>query len=70
MPWLAFAVVHFNLMMYVRRRNRLINKRLAKAARIEGMREPRRLVAMERLLDDLTPDKGLWSRGLLFYEEN
>ena len=57
---LIFAVIHFNLLMYVRRRNRLINKRLAKAARTEGMREPRRLIAVQRLLDDLTPAKGSW----------
>jgi len=57
-PLMIFTVIHFNLIMFVRRRNRLINARLTKYARVVGMREPRRLRALQRFFDDLTPSKG------------
>ena len=52
---LMFAFVHFNAIMFNRKRNAGINARLAKYAKAEGMREPRRLVALQNFLDHLTP---------------
>ena len=58
MPFMIFTVIHFNLIMFVRKRNKLINARLTKYAHVVGMREPRRLRALQRFFDDLTPSKG------------
>lgn len=40
-PLIMFSIVHFNVIMYVRRRNRKVRERDAAFALEEGMRGPR-----------------------------
>ena len=58
LPVAFFAIFHFNVIMYIRRRNRYVKKRDEQFAHEEGMRGPRFGLEMQAMMDVLREEPG------------